>query len=118
MSETNALIGPRLAENGLLYYELTEQFVLYKPRVSSYVLGEQYFWASNLTGYASIAFICPFCGNLWARRRFLHMADWVAWLRPCKAHGGGSLLDQGDFNHIDTMPRELMKYELSIFNGG
>ena len=105
------------------HIELTEQFELYKFNAGKYILGEQLFWVSNLLGYTSIAFICPFCGRLWARRRLYWFdiqskpATWVACLRLCEAHGGGSLLDQGDFNHIDTMPRGLMEYELSIFKG-
>ncbi len=108
------------------HIELTEQFELcgydigttHHPSVRRHVLGRQLFWVSNLAGYSSIAFVCSFCGNLWGRRHLIgNGSDWLAWLRPCEAHGGGSLLDIGDFNHIGTMPRELMEYELSIFKG-
>lgn len=109
------MTDPQLTENGVAYYELIEQFELYKYAAGYYFLGRQTFWASGLTGYANTAFVCSFCGKLWGRRHFLGLATWVAYLRPCEAHGDGSLLDQGDFNHIDTMPRGLMEYELAIY---
>lgn len=114
---TDEQLAPKLTEHGVPYYELTQQFELYKFKASKFILGQQLFWASNLAGYVSVAFVCPFCGKLWARRRFLRITKWAVLLRPCEAHGDGSLLDQSDFNRVDDLPRELMKYELSIFNG-
>ncbi len=110
---TNVPLTPQHTENGVPYYELTQQFELFKFEVGKFVLGQQRFWVSNLAGYVSIAFVCPFCGKLWARRRWLDVASWAVLLRPCN----GSLLDESDFAFIDTMPTELMEHELSIFKG-
>ncbi len=110
---TDGPLTPQCTENGVPYYELTQRFELYTFTVGADVLGQQKFWVSNLAGYVSIAFVCPFCGKLWARRRWLDIASWAVLLRPCN----GSLLDQDDFAFIDTMPTELMEHELSIFKG-
>ena len=110
---TDAPLALQYTERGVPYYELTQQFELYKFEVGKFVLGQQRFWVSDLAGYSSIAFVCPFCGKLWARRRWLNITYWAVVLRPCEE----SLLDQGDFAFIDTMPTELMEYELSIFKG-
>ncbi len=112
---TDAPRIPQFTDGSVQYYELTLAFELYKFTVGAYVLGQQKFWVSNLAGYASTAFVCPFCGKLWARRRFIRLPAWAARLRPCEAHGNGSLLDESDFNHIDTMPSDLMEHELSVF---
>ncbi len=114
---TDGPLSPQLTERGVQYYELTQQFELYKFEVGKYILGQQRFWVSNLAGYLSLVFVCPFCGKLWARRRFLCIDRWAVELRLCQAHGDGSLLGQGDFAFIDTMPTELMEHELSVFKG-
>lgn len=47
--------------------------------------------------FFNVAYICPECGDLWARL-FRETSEpaaitWVAHLKPCPSHGRGTLLD-------------------------
>lgn len=71
----------------------------------------------------STALFCAYCGEIWGRRLYLEMPSrWRVDVRPCRKHGGGSLIDWDSIegNHFleayyeDLFPQELYDYELEI----
>ena len=103
---------------------VTESFCLVEAQGAMKNLGTAC-WLRNTLGRTvkSVSFFCWKCGRVWAKRN-QNGADWRAYSRKCAPCGGhGSLIDgwwafpESDLP-VDTMPRELMRYELSIFNEG
>jgi hypothetical protein len=68
----------------------------------------------------SIAYGCPHCGEIWARKHILGSERWVFPCAPCPScppyydHFPGSLL-VGELAFSDRLPPELFAYELSTW---
>ena len=67
----------------------------------------------------SVAFLCPRCGHIWARR-FIYGQDWQARIALCADHGGGSLVENDfEFQHLTDpyleshFPYEWLLHELA-----
>lgn len=71
----------------------------------------------------NIAFFCPFCGDIWARR-IVPDGDpqWTLWTRPCAKHPNsisrgisGSVWQDYDTEYLNHMPLELLRREFLLY---
>lgn len=84
-----------------------------------YYLGDDYLASSHGTvvaysAHRQHAYVCPFCGLLWARVATKPYTPWVAETRPCFT----SLLPPDRPNLWQEPPDGLIAYELLIFLEG
>lgn len=69
--------------------------------------------------WPSRSFVCPHCGQLWARETWHHayhyrrmdLPEWIVVSRPCRWHGDGTLLD--DYP-LETCSPSILKRELEL----
>lgn len=69
-------------------------------------------------GPYQLAYLCPFCGRVWARRAVRPATQWMALRRSCAKCPGelfirpGSIMQSWDHNFAENLPREVLEYEL------
>ena len=70
----------------------------------------------------NVAFFCPLCGDIWARR-VVEGGDpqWVLWNRLCKRHPSsisrgcsGSVWQNYDTEYLTNMPLDLLRREFLL----
>lgn len=66
----------------------------------------------------SLAFFCPKCGEVWARRVITPNTNWNAITHECPKHQsprsaepGGSVWINYNSDFINNLPREVLRYE-------
>lgn len=66
----------------------------------------------------SLAFFCPVCGDVWARRMIEPATRWNVLTRECKKHPSprycepqGSVWIEYDKDFLDNLPKNILQYE-------
>lgn len=69
----------------------------------------------------SLAFFCPVCGDVWARRIIEPATRWNVLTRECKKHIAprycepeGSVWIDYDRDFLKNLPKEVLLYELNL----
>lgn len=88
-------------------------YIRYEVDTPGFYLSVGMYIVTDSRGPWSKCFVCPECGELWAR---IHGSrSWIAVMRNCRSHNGGSLIDDTDPYYIDAYPRELLAYEVMVW---
>lgn len=70
----------------------------------------------------SIAFFCPFCGDIWARRIVVDgHTEWALWTKPCSRHPhsisrglSGSVWCAYETEYCKNLPVEILRREFLL----
>lgn len=75
--------------------------------------GQQVPHWNNHADFGSTLYLCPVCGEGWARV-VVPGTEWSALRIPCEAHGGGEFIPPWSIPSINPYPLEVLLHDFPI----